>query len=69
MIDVSQVDGEAAEKVSTTEVAKQSITQGIKDIDRLARAAVKGFRMWHTNDKATVIKFSVEKEKKLLLGR
>ena len=63
MIDVSRVEGEAAEKVSTTEVAKQTITHGIRDIDRLSGATVKEVRMWHTDNKTTIIKFSVEKDK------
>ncbi|KAI9772506.1 MAG: hypothetical protein M1840_000711 [Geoglossum simile] len=63
VVDVSRVNGKVAEKVSTTEVAKQTITQGIKDIDRLMGATVKNFRIWHKDNSTKVIKFSVEKEK------
>jgi hypothetical protein len=63
VIDVSCVNGKVAEKVSTTEIAKQTITQGIRDIDRLVGATVKDFRIWHKDNSTKVIKFSVEKEK------
>ena len=36
VIDVSRMEEGAAEKVATTEVAKQTITQGIRDVERLA---------------------------------
>lgn len=53
----------ATEKVDNTEVAKRAIQQGMSGVERLAGAAIKEFRVWRANDSATVIKFSVDKEK------
>lgn len=63
MIDVSRAGEEATEKVATTKAAKQTITQGIKDVERLTGAILKDFRVWRTSDSASIIKFSVEKDK------
>ena len=63
MIDVSRAGEEATEKVATTEVAKQTIAQGIKDVDGLTGAILKDFRVWRTSDSANIIRFSVEKDK------
>ena len=53
----------AAEKVATAEVAKQTITQGIRDMERLAGDISKDFRIWRANDSTSVIKFLVDKNK------
>lgn len=53
----------AAEKVTTTEVAKQTITQGMRDVERLAGDIPKDFRVWRANDSTSVIKFLVDKDK------
>jgi hypothetical protein len=45
VIDVSRAGSEVTEKVATTEVAKQTIAQGIKDVDRLTGAILKDFRV------------------------
>lgn len=63
VIDVSRVREEVVEKVATTEAAKQAIQQGMNGVEQLAGATVKGFRVWRANDSASVIKFSVDKDK------
>jgi len=63
VIDVSRASSETIEKVATTEVAKRTVAQGIKDVDRLTGAILKDFRVWRTSDSASIIKFSVEKDK------
>lgn len=49
--------------MATTEVAKQTITQGIRDVERLAGDIPKDFRVWRANDSTSVIKFLVDKDK------
>jgi hypothetical protein len=63
VIDVSRAGEEVAEKVANTEVAKQTIMQGISDVERLTGTTIKDFRVWRANDSASVIRFSVEKDK------
>jgi hypothetical protein len=63
VIDVSRVGEGTAEKVSTTETAKQAIQQGMDSVGRLAGTTFKGFRVWRANEGASVIKFSVNKDK------
>ena len=63
VIDVSRVGEGTAETVSTTETAKQAIQQGINGVERLAGTTIKGFRVWRANEGASVIKFSVDKDK------
>jgi hypothetical protein len=63
VIDVSRAGSEATERVATTEAAKQTIAQGIKDVERLTGAILKDFRIWRTSDSASIIRFSVEKDK------
>ncbi|KAF2731543.1 hypothetical protein EJ04DRAFT_566732 [Polyplosphaeria fusca] len=63
VIDVSRVDEQTAERVATTEAAKQIIQQGIGNVERLAGAIIKDFRVWRAHDNANVIKFSVERDK------
>ena len=63
MIDVSRAGEEVAEKVANTEVAKQTIMQGISDVERLTGTTIKDFRVWRANDNTSIIKFSVEKDK------
>jgi hypothetical protein len=63
VIDVSRVEEQTAEKVATTEAAKQIIEQGMRNAERLTGAIIKDFRVWRVSDKANVIKFSVEKDK------
>jgi hypothetical protein len=63
VIDVSRVGEGVAEKVSTTEAAKQTIQRGMDGVERLAGASVKDFRVWRANDSASVIKFSVDKDR------
>jgi hypothetical protein len=63
VIDVSRVEEQTAEKVATTEAAKQVIQQGMSDVERLTGAIIKDFRVWRAKDNASVIKFSVEKDK------
>ena len=63
VIDVSRVGNSTAEKVATTETAKQAIQQGMDGVERLVGTAVKGFRVWRANEGASVIKFSVDKDK------
>lgn len=69
VIDISRADEEAVEKVATTEVAKQTIAQGIKDVARLTRAILKDFRVWRTSDSASVVKFSVERDRMAVFGQ
>jgi hypothetical protein len=57
------VEEGAAEKVATTEVTKQTITQGIRDVERLAGDIPKDFRVWRANDSTSVINFLVDKDK------
>jgi hypothetical protein len=66
VIDVSRVREAIIERVASTEVAKQAIQQGIDGIERLAGAEIKDFRVWRTNNSASVIKFSVEKNKEAI---
>lgn len=63
VIDVSRMRGDMADKVATTEAARQAIQQGMNGVGRLARATIKDFRVWRANDNATIIKFSVDKDK------
>lgn len=63
MIDVSWVEEQTAEGVFTTDAAKQIIEQGMRNSERLTGARIKEFRIWRANEKANVIKFSVEKDK------
>ena len=63
VIDASRVGEGAAEKVADTEVAKQTIQQGMSGVERLTGAIIKDFRVWRANDTTSVIKFSVEKDK------
>jgi hypothetical protein len=63
VIDVSHVREAITERVASTEVAKQAIQQGIDGTERLAGAVLKDFRVWRMNNNASVIKFSVEKDK------
>ena len=49
--------------MTTTEVAKQTITQGIMDVEMLAGNIPKDFRVWRANDSTSVIKFLVDKDK------
>jgi hypothetical protein len=63
VIDVSRVGEGAVEKVSATETAKQAIQQGMNNVERLAGTTIKGFRVWRANEGASVIKFSVDKDK------
>jgi hypothetical protein len=66
VINVSRVGSQAAEKVETTEAARQVITQCIKNVERLVEAALKDFCVWRANN-STNIKFSVEKDKEAAL--
>lgn len=50
-----------AEKVASTEAAKQTIQQGVNSVERLAGAKVKDFWAWRANENTSVIKFSVDK--------
>ena len=52
-----------AEKVATTETAKQAIQQGMNGVERLVGTTVKGFRVWRANEGTSMIKFSVDKDK------
>jgi len=45
VIDISQAGKEAIERVATTKVVKQTIAQGIKDVDRLTGAILKDFHI------------------------
>lgn len=63
MIDVSRAGEGTTEKVANTEVAKQTIMQGMSDVERLTGATIKDFRVWRVNDNTSIIKFSVEKDK------
>lgn len=63
VIDVSRVREAIMERVASTEVAKQAIQQGIDGTERLAGAALRDFRVWRMNNNASVIKFSVEKDR------
>ena len=63
VIDVSRAGEETAEKAANTEEARKAIQQGMDGVDRLAGAAIKGFRVWRGNDGASVIKFTVDKDK------
>jgi hypothetical protein len=64
VINVSRVGEATREKVASTEAAKQAIQQGVDGIERLARAEIKDFHVWRANSSASVIKFSVKKNKK-----
>jgi hypothetical protein len=66
VVDVSRVREATIEKVASTEAAKQTIQQGIDGIERLARAEIKDFRVWRTNNSTSVIKFTVEKNKEAI---
>lgn len=63
VIDVSRVRGDVVDKVATTEVARQAIQHGMDGVERLAGATIKGFRVWRTDESASVIKFYVDKDK------
>jgi hypothetical protein len=63
VIDVSYIREAIIERVASTEVAKQAIQQGIDGTEKLAGAALKDFQVWRINNNASVIKFSVEKDK------
>lgn len=63
VIDASRVREDVVEKVATTEAVRQAIQQGMNGVERLAGATVKDFRVWRANDSASVIKFSVDKDK------
>jgi hypothetical protein len=63
VIDISRAGQGVTEKVANTEVAKQTIMQGMSDVERLTGATIKDFRVWRANDNISVIKFSVEKDK------
>ena len=63
VIDVSRVGEATIEKVANTEAAKQAIQQGMNGVERLVGATIKDFRVWRANNSASVIKFSVEKDK------
>lgn len=63
MIDISRAGEETVEKVADTETAKLAIQQGANSVERLAGATIKDFRVWRTDDSASVIKFSVDKDK------
>ncbi|KAF2474992.1 uncharacterized protein BDR25DRAFT_311370 [Lindgomyces ingoldianus] len=45
VIDVSRVEEQTAEKVTTTDAAKQIIEQGMRNAERLTRAIIKNFRV------------------------
>lgn len=62
VIDIGQVGDGMTDKVAITGVAKQSIAQGIFDVERLSGAMLKDFRVWRGNNLMTVIKFLVEKD-------
>ena len=49
--------------MANTEVAKQTIMQGMSDVKRLTGATIKDFRVWRANDNMSVIEFWVEKDK------
>ena len=66
VVDVSRIREAIIEKVASTEAAKQVIQQGIDGIEKLAGAEIKDFRVWRTNNSASVIKFSVEKNKEAI---
>ncbi|KAK7178590.1 hypothetical protein PSPO01_15353 [Paraphaeosphaeria sporulosa] len=61
VIDVSRVREDVANKVATTEAARQAIQQGMNGVDQLAGATIKDFRVWRANDNVNVIKFLVDK--------
>lgn len=63
MIDVSWVRDDIAEKVATTEAAKQAIQQGINGVESLVGTMVKGFRVWRADSGTSVIKFLINKDK------
>jgi hypothetical protein len=63
VIDVGQVREEELERVVTTEAAKQTITQGMKEVEGLTGAVLKDFQVWRTNNSTNIIKFSVEQDK------
>ncbi|KAF1962985.1 hypothetical protein CC80DRAFT_588464 [Byssothecium circinans] len=63
VIDASKVREGVAERVATTEAAKQAIQQGINGVERLAGAAVKDLHVRRGHENASVIKFSVDKDK------
>lgn len=52
--------------METTEAARQVITQGIRNVERLVGATLKDFRVWRANDGTNIIKFSVEKDRAAL---
>ena len=66
VVDISRVREATIEKVASIEAAKQAIQQGIDGIERLSGAEIKDFRVWRTNNSASVIKFSVEKNKEAI---
>ncbi|KAF9728557.1 zinc knuckle [Paraphaeosphaeria minitans] len=63
VIDVSRVGDGTAEKVATTETAKQVIQQGMDGVERPVGTTVKKFRVCRANEGTSVIKFSVDKDK------
>ena len=67
VIDISRVSEATIEKVANTEDAKQAIQQGMNGVERLAGTMIKDFRVWRVNNSASVIKFSVEKNKEAVL--
>lgn len=44
-------------------MAKQTVTQGMRDVERLAGDIPKDFRVWRANDSTSVIKFLVDKDR------
>ena len=54
---------DTAEKVASTEAAKQAIQHGMNGVERLAEITIKGFRVWRADSGTKVIKFLVEKDK------
>lgn len=63
VIDISRAGEETVDRVGDTETAKQAIVQGVNGVERLEGAAIQDFRVWRTNNSASVIKFSVDKDK------
>lgn len=63
VIDVSKVREGVAERVTTTDAAKQAIQHGMNGVEGLTGATAKDFRVWRVNDSASVIKLSVDKDK------
>ena len=66
VVDVSRIRETTIERVASTEIAKQAIQQGIDGIEGLTGAEIKDFRVWRMNNSASVIKFSVKKNKEAI---